>query len=126
MRYSRQRELIFKKVAALSDHPTAEEIYDVASRESPGLSLGTVYRNLNVLADAGKIRRVSVPGHADRFDHTLRQHSHLYCTRCGSVTDVQLDDDALMRIIRDGAAGAEDYSLTLFGLCPECCKNGSM
>ncbi len=120
MRYSRQRELIFKKVAALNDHPTAEEIYDIASKESPGLSLGTVYRNLNVLADAKKIRRVSVPGQADRFDHTLRQHSHLYCTKCGSVTDVSLDDAAMLELISKGVPGAEDYSLTVFGVCEDC------
>ncbi len=120
MRYSRQRELVLKKVAALDDHPTAEEIYEIASRESPGLSLGTVYRNLNVLADAKRIRRVSVPGHADRFDHTLREHSHMYCARCGSVTDVELDDTALLRIIEAGAGKIEDYSLTLFGVCGAC------
>ena len=125
MRYSRQRELVLKKVAALDDHPTAEEIYEIASRESPGISLGTVYRNLNVLADARKIRRVSVPGRADRFDHTLRQHSHLYCTCCGSVTDVELDDAALLEIMRRGAGEITDYSLTLFGVCEKCRKESS-
>ena len=120
MRYSRQRKLVLKKVSLLCDHPTAEEIYEAASRESPGLSLGTVYRNLNVLADAKKIRRVSVPGHADRFDHTLREHSHMYCTCCGSVSDVELDDAALLKVIEQGAGKIQDYSLTVFGLCSEC------
>lgn len=126
MRYSRQRELIFKKVAALNDHPTAEEIYELASKESPGLSLGTVYRNLNVLADAKKIRRVSVPGQADRFDHRLRQHSHLYCTKCCSVTDITLDDMSMMRLIEQGVPGAQDYSLTVFGVCEGCRKDSVM
>ena len=45
-----------------------------------GLSLGTVYRNLNSLVDAGRVRRVSIPGKADRFDHTLGWHSYLYST----------------------------------------------
>ena len=87
MRYSKQRELVMQTVQALCDHPTAEEIYDAAVKECPGLSLGTVYRNLNSLVDAGRVRRVSIPGKADRFDHTLPWHSHLYCTVCGSVTD---------------------------------------
>ena len=46
MRYSKQRELVLQKVEQLCDHPTAEEIFDLAARECPGLSLGTVYRNL--------------------------------------------------------------------------------
>ena len=74
MRYSKQRELVMQTVQNLCDHPTAEEIYDAAVKECPGLSLGTVYRNLNSLVDAGRVRRVSIPGKADRFDHTLPWH----------------------------------------------------
>ncbi len=87
MRYSKQRELVLHTVEQLCDHPTAEEIFDKAAPECPGLSLGTVYRNLNSLVEAGMVRRVSIPGRADRFDHTLCWHSHLYCTACGGVVD---------------------------------------
>ena len=68
MRYSKQRELVMQTVQNLCDHPTAEEIYDTAAKECPGLSLGTVYRNLNSLVDAGRVRRVSIPGKADSFE----------------------------------------------------------
>ena len=74
MRYSKQRELVMQTVQQLCDHPTAEEIYDKAAQECPNLSLGTVYRNLNSLVEAGRVRRVSIPGKADRFDHTLPWH----------------------------------------------------
>lgn len=126
MRYSRQRELILKKVMLLDDHPTAEEIYQEASRDIAGLSLGTVYRNLNTLVDAGMVRRVSVPGQADRFDHTLRMHSHLCCTRCGGVTDVALNEEALLDVMKQGMGEVEDYSLTVFGRCSDCRKAESM
>lgn len=122
MRYSRQRELILNKVGAMCNHPTAEEIYDAAVQESPGLSLGTVYRNLNVLADMGMVRRVSIPGRADRFDHTLRQHSHICCNQCGSVSDIELNDEAVMQLVRIGNHTATDYSLVVFGLCEDCQK----
>ena len=62
MRYSKQRELVLHTVEQLCDHPTAEEIFDKAAPECPGLSLGTVYRNLNSLVEAGMVRRVSIPG----------------------------------------------------------------
>ena len=61
MRYSKQRELVMQTVERLCDHPTAEEIYDKAAQECPNLSLGTVYRNLNSLVEAGRVRRVSFP-----------------------------------------------------------------
>ena len=102
MRYSKQRELVLHTVEQLCDHPTAEEIFDKAAPECPGLSLGTVYRNLNSLVEAGMVRRVSIPGRADRFDHTLCWHSHLYCTACGGVVDAEAH---LVPDAEDGAVG---------------------
>ena len=84
MRYSKQRELVMQTVENLCDHPTAEEIYDTAAKECPGLSLGTVYRNLNSLVEAGRVRRVSIPGQADRFD--IRWPGTATCTaRCAAA-----------------------------------------
>ena len=120
MRYSKQRELVMQTVQNLCDHPTAEEIYDAAVKECPGLSLGTVYRNLNCLVDTGSIRRVEVPGHADHFDHTLPPHCHLYCRCCGEVTDVAVDQAALEQIFSEVPARIESFSVTLIGVCPTC------
>jgi len=121
MRYSKQRELILQTVQALSDHPTAEEIHTQATPRCPGLSLGTVYRNLNSLVDAGRVRRVSIPGQADRFDHTLCWHSHLYCTVCGSVVDAQVDEQRLMELVQDQQGVVQECAVTLFGICADCC-----
>ena len=68
MRYSKQRELILQTVQALSDHPTAEEIHTQAAPRCPGLSLGTVYRNLNLLVELGEIRKLRCGDGADHFD----------------------------------------------------------
>jgi Fe2+ or Zn2+ uptake regulation protein len=123
-RYSKQRELVCQTVKTLCDHPTAEEIYEKAQQDCPNLSLGTVYRNLNLLVESGRVRRVSIPGQPDRFDHTLREHSHLYCTRCGAVVDLQLDDMALQALLAGQEGRVEGYSLTLFGVCGACCRKG--
>lgn len=120
MRYSKQRELVMQQVETLRDHPTAEEIYQHALKECPGLSLGTVYRNLNSLVEAGRVRRVSIPGQPDRFDHTLPWHGHLYCTRCGSVTDLAMDSDAIRRLLAGRRVQVTDCALTLIGLCEGC------
>ena len=113
MRYSKQRELVMQTVQALCDHPTAEEIYDAAVKECPGLSLGTVYRNLNSLVDAGRVRRVSIPGKADRFDHTLPWHSHLYCTVCGSVTDAEVNEEQVMKLVRNQKGCVQDCAVAV-------------
>ena len=96
MRYSKQRELVLQKVEQLCDHPTAEEIFDLAARECPGLSLGTVYRNLNSLVDAGRVRRVSIPGKAD------------------------VDEKQVMKLVRNQKGVVQDCAVVLFGLCEAC------
>ena len=101
MRYSRQRELVLNQVLARCDHPTAEQIYSALRPQCPGLSLGTVYRNLNGLVEMGRLRRVTIPGQADRFDRTLAEHDHLFCRNCGRVVDVQLDRAALDAACRE-------------------------
>ena len=124
MRYSKQRELVMQTVQNLCDHPTAEEIYDAAVKECPGLSLGTVYRNLTRLVAAGRVRRVSIPGKADRFDHTLVDHAHAYCTQCGSVADVLPEALPLLQdALREGSGfQVRQMNLVLAGICPQCQK----
>ena len=120
MRYSKQRELVMQTVQELCDHPTAEEIYGEAVKECQNLSLGTVYRNLNSLVEAGRVRRVSIPGQADRFDHTLPWHSHLYCTVCGNVTDADVDEKQVMKLVKNQKGRVEDCAVVLFGVCEQC------
>ena len=111
MRYSKQRELVLRTVEQLCDHPTAEEIFDKAAPECPGL------------VEAGMVRRVSIPGRADRFDHTLCWHSHLYCTACGGVVDADVDEKQVMRLVRrQKDVVVQDCAVVLFGLCEACAK----
>lgn len=125
MRYSKQRELVLQKVEALCDHPTAEEIYRAALPECPGLSLGTVYRNLNSLVDSGQVRRVPIPGKADRFDHTIAPHSHFYCTECGCVSDIELDESRVKKLAKEPHGRIEGCVVTFFGVCEGCRKSGA-
>lgn len=127
MRYSRQRELVLRQVQGRCDHPTADEIYMSIRENCPGLSLGTVYRNLNGLVEAGMIRRVVVPGQADRFDRTLQQHDHLFCRCCGRVKDVQVDHSAIRQAL-DACDGIqiEEYGLNLYGVCQDCAASTQM
>ena len=90
MNYSWQRQLILETVQKQKEHLTAAQIYQLARKSCPHLSLGTVYRNLNLLVDTGQLRRVGVPGEADRFDWELPSHQHLYCRRCKKVINLAL------------------------------------
>ena len=119
-RNSRQRMLVYDAVKASHEHPNAEEVYQVVKQRLPDISLGTVYRNLNSLVEAGRVRRVSIPGKADRFDHTLGWHSHLYCNCCGGVVDADVDEKQVMKLVRNQKGVVQDCAVVLFGLCEAC------
>jgi len=64
-----QKGLVLSAVRSLKDHATAEEVYENIKKEYPNIGKGTVYRNLGILAEEGEIRRISLPGEPDRYDH---------------------------------------------------------
>ena len=91
MKYSRQRELVLAEVKSSREHPTADMVYAALKADNPSLSLGTVYRNLNLLAQMGQIHKIGMPEGSDRFDGRTDEHYHMLCQKCGRVYDVQLD-----------------------------------
>lgn len=120
-RNTRQRQLVLDAVCARCDHPTAEDIYLDVHAIDGKISRGTVYRNLNLLADAGEILSIKTPG-GSRFDRTIEPHAHIICTSCSRVIDVPLPFDAQLDARASEQIGWSVSShYTIFeGLCPDC------
>ena len=122
IKYSRQREMILNHVRNFPVHPTAEEVYTSLKKENPGLSLGTVYRNLNLLFELGELKKIHIDNSKDRFDARTDPHGHLLCTKCGRVFDIE--DDAAngieLRILERYGHIAEEVSLNIKGICQSC------
>jgi len=120
-RSTKQRKMILETVRADGNHPTADQIYLHVRGEDQKISRGTVYRNLNLLADNGEIRHVVMPD-ADRFDWRMEPHYHLRCVRCGKVSDAPVPYSAeLDRQISEQTGYGMVEHLTVFeGLCPDC------
>ena len=114
-----QRTLVLEAVRSLHNHPTAEEIYEKVLTRCPGISQGTVYRNLNSLAEDCEILRVQVANAPDRYDFTVEPHAHFRCKYCGKVFDFALPDAPLPEALNQGFA-VEDYQLVFCGSCPDC------
>ncbi len=100
-------------------HMSAEEIFMLCKDKGVRISFASVYRNLTNLVESGDIRRVPVTGEPDRFDKTIRAHDHAFCTKCGSVLDVDVGD--MEKYLTDKLGDKiESYSLTIKFICPEC------
>ena len=78
LKYSRQREAIKSYLASTTSHPTADTVYMHVRKEFPNISLGTVYRNLNLLTDLGEAVKITTPDGADRFDGNTNPHYHFW------------------------------------------------
>ncbi|MCI8649353.1 MAG: transcriptional repressor [Anaerotruncus sp.] len=122
MKYSRQRELVRNVVTQNLIHPTADIVYSLVRNEDSNISLGTVYRNLNLLVEQGVLHKISMPGSSDRFDGRTEPHHHLVCTCCGRVFDIEADHlpqlDAQINQLADFAITG--YQLLIQGVCRDC------
>jgi len=120
-----QCALVLEAVNKLRCHATADEIYDELMKEHPSISRATVYRNLQRLCESGEIRRLEVPGGADRFDHVPQEHYHVRCTGCGRVFDVDMGYIAgLEQSVKDTHGFMlTGHDIVFKGICPECRKD---
>lgn len=122
MKYSHQREMILQTVRDEKTHLTAQEVYELVRKRLPNISLGTVYRNLNALAEFGLIRKIEMPQSSDQFDFTLTPHSHLYCINCNKVYDINTTSIEEMKHIIEEENGytITSCNIVLEGLCKDC------
>lgn len=124
IRYSKQRELIYENLKARYDHPTAEAIYADLKKDHPALSLGTVYRNLSLLADTKKIRKLDVGQSIIHYDADLSNHHHFVCNKCHQVYDIYYDDYKFTNDMRKLTEHQiEKTDIVFSGICENCLKN---
>ncbi|MEG0570201.1 MAG: transcriptional repressor [Oscillospiraceae bacterium] len=117
-----QRELIRGLLKGNFTHPTADEIYELARKESTTISRGTVYRNLNFLTNMGEIAKLSMPVGPDHYDCETQNHYHFLCSNCNRVLDTQIPyyDQLNLQTAHVPGCKTQWHRLILVGLCPDC------
>lgn len=124
LKHSRQRDLIKDFLMTRKDHPTADVVYMNVRQQDPNISLGTVYRNLTLLAEIGEIQRLRVGDGVDHFDADTSPHYHFVCSECGCVMDLKMD--SIEGITEIAGANFDGYiagHITYFyGVCGNCAR----
>ena len=120
-RTTKQRTVILQKLREVNSHPTADEVYAMTREKLPKISLGTVYRNLELLARQGQILCLESGGAQKRFDSNIAPHCHVRCLQCGRVGDVVTSQP----LPNAQDAHAEGFTLTkaeitFEGICDKC------
>jgi Fe2+ or Zn2+ uptake regulation protein len=118
-RLTRQRAAVLAYLQSTDQHPDARTLYEQVSQSLPKVSLGTIYRTLAVLRDAGLIQELK-DGPVSRYDANIGGHDHAHCIACGRVQDIA------RRPLPEAAGGdlggfqVLSHRLEVYGLCPAC------
>ena len=122
-RMTKQRKTILEVLKNTNSHPTADWIYEKVKQEIPNISLGTVYRNLNLLAEKDKITVINYANDQSHYDGNTKNHYHFRCNKCGKVYDleVKLFEKEIDAIVSNNTDFEVDsHRLEFYGLCPDC------
>ena len=122
MRLTSQRQVILEELRKVKSHPTANEVYDMVRKRLPRIGLGTVYRNLDLLAEKGIIKKLEVGGDQKRFDGDISPHYHIRCLECKRVDDVFIERN---QDLEKSAASNCNYKILghhveFSGICNQC------
>ncbi|MDX2168178.1 MAG: transcriptional repressor [Deltaproteobacteria bacterium] len=119
-RATRQLTAIYDALAASSDHPTADQVYQRVRDRLPRLSLGTVYRNLDKLREQGRLRIVRLADGQARYDAMVDDHDHFVCERCGAVHDLPRRGRPAFSALREQGCVVRWHTTAIHGLCAAC------
>ncbi len=122
VRLTTQRQIILEELAKTQGHPTANDVYDIVRKILPRIGLGTVYRNLEIMADNGMIQKIERGGSKKRFDATTKPHYHLRCSQCGKVEnmDVEVNDALVTAAAKSSLYQILGHNAEFLGICRNC------
>ncbi len=124
LRMTRQRQGILEELRKTDTHPSADELFGRVRKQMPRISLGTVYRNLEILSELGEIQKLELSGSLKRYDGHPHRHYHIRCVGCDTVADApiaplnQLEDELYQTTVFDIIG----HNLEFTGLCPACSR----
>jgi Fur family ferric uptake transcriptional regulator len=126
-RITRQRQVILEELRKVTTHPTADEVCQMVRRRMPRISLGTVYRNLEILSDYGLVQKLELAGSQRRFDGNTNPHYHVRCNGCNRVEDlpaqpISIPETAIQEMTDFEITG---HRVEFYGLCPGCKKGNA-
>ena len=121
-RNTSQRRVVLEELQKVTSHPTAVEVYEMVRGRMPKISLGTIYRNLELLAETGLIQKVDLVSSGARFDGNPKPHHHVRCERCGRVDDLHELPLDILREVPNKAGGylIIGHRLEFVGICEDC------
>jgi Fur family transcriptional regulator, peroxide stress response regulator len=120
-----QRMAVYKSLVESPIHPTADDIYNQVKIDHPTISLATVYKTLETLAENLLISKVTNLHDMARYDGQNDPHHHLVCIKCRKILDIHDDNLDGLSLSTQNNNGFKilDYRVQFDGICQECQNN---
>ncbi len=125
LKYTEQREIVLKILINVSEHLTAEEVYNEIKKQYPHSNIGiaTVYRALSFLEEVDLIASIAFGSDGKKYESSGKSHhDHLICTKCGKIVEF-LDEEIERRqekVAKENNFKITSHSMQLYGICPDC------
>ncbi len=125
-RITRQRRLILDVIRERGGHLEAEEIYRLAKRRAPRLSLSTVYRTIKALKEAEVVQELHLGEEHHHYELKEGAHHHLICQSCGKVIEFEcpFSEELVQDLSEKHGFEITGVHLDLMGYCSECLRQG--
>ena len=121
-RMTQQRRVLLEQLRATASHPTADELHSLVREQLPRISLGTIYRNLDILAKEGLIHRLDTNSAQHRYDGDMSEHYHVLCRECNQMADVRVAGFKVPEAVVCGDVDfdIDGHNLHFEGICSDC------
>lgn len=122
VRMTRQRKIILDEIRSMHTHPTADELYMKVKDSLPKISLGTIYRNIDILHKEGLILKLETGGTQLRVDGTITPHWHILCENCGAIEDIKPIENIVLKkhVFENTNYQYVSHQMDVKGICPSC------
>ena len=128
-KHFRKRDAILQYLQSVTDHPSAEKVFTQLKAQIPDLSMGTVYRNLNLFKQQGLAVSVATVKGVERFDGNTGPHVHFICQECDAVIDLMdMEIPESLKSVAEHSSGGQiaECQLCFTGICQDCLEKHSV
>jgi Fur family transcriptional regulator, ferric uptake regulator len=120
-RLTKQRQIILEHLQSVKTHPTAEQVFNIVKEKIPKITLATVYRNLHLLIEENKAKKLEINGFY-HFDGDMHPHIHFICNGCKTIKDILVDDlnTYIQRKLKMKNLKIDTFKVQCEGICNKC------
>ena len=102
-------------------HFDVDTLYKSLEARGYHVSKATVYNTLELLCAGGVIRKLLFDTHQARYELAEKTHSHLICTQCGEIKEIELEEiDHRLASMSFRDFYATYVSTCIYGICSKC------